>query len=172
MTVEDDVVAQIAARTSTVPAPGVITTAIDLVSGQNLRVGPVRKATESGRVALTTSQVPQQCVFVHESGGFPTERFIGGGDQLGALPYVVDPDAPQGWERLEKPTVDVYTRSLPRAYDDGLALAYAMLQSIDRSPPTGYLEAKVVTPRPNYVSENEQDCHVWVFSVELIKCLP
>jgi hypothetical protein len=162
MTAAADVATHIAARVvEGTPAAGEIEGPVNLTYGANCREGPERPATENQGAQ---GAVPDECVFVVPTGGFPDEPFRGGDPTL--TPRTTPPET---WPGIEKPTFDVVVRGLRKNFDRAYELALVVRQAIDKSPPAGYFESRAPNP-PNYVREDEENRHIFIFTVELRRC--
>ena len=119
-----------------------------LTYGTNCRVGPVRPPSDKQNLS---GAIPHECVFVHETGGFPKLSYVDGDNKGG----------------LEPITVQVLVRSGVRDYDGGKALADLVLAALDMSPPAGYIECRTSAPRPGFVVEDETGHYLWSINATL-----
>lgn len=142
MSVEQDVAIALAVSLSGVP--------YSLVYGTNCREGPVRKASDN---QLLTGKVPHRCVFILSTTGEPDEPWQDGGLKTGRL----------------KPGVQIWVRSDVQQYTNGLALAQAVWFAMDKTPPTGYQEARCSNSGPLYVREDDAGHHEWSINLILHK---
>lgn len=118
-----------------------------LTYGTNCREGPVRKRSDNPAVA---GAVPDKCVFVLSTAGRKDEPWQNGGGFL--------------W-----PSVQIWVRSEVQRYTDGLTLAQAVWDAVDKNPPTGYQEARCGNSGPLYVREDDAGHHEWSINVDLWK---
>lgn len=157
-----DIAIQIASRVTVAPGPGQVAGPVDLTYGQNCREGPERPKTPS--VTAANGGVGDECVFVVPTGGFADQPFIGG--------YTTtDPrdQEPSTWGGIKDWSFDVVVRGVPHNWDRAYLLAESCHLAIDKSPPSGYFEARAPQP-PRYVRMDSQNRHVFIFAVSLRQC--
>jgi hypothetical protein len=112
--------------------------ALSLTLGTNLFIGKMRAADIGG--------VPDACVSVMTIGGPPPQDYCQGGTH-----------SPQYYQ----PTLQVMVRSAPRDWAGGDAVARAVFESVNDSPPSAYHGARAQTGAPLYVGEDDEGQHLW-----------
>lgn len=117
------------------------------VYGANVREGPVRKPTDG----VATGSVPHECVFCVGTGGLDDQAYADGGAKTAEKRF----------------TVQIWVRSEPLAYDDGKALADAVFDAVDKTPPAGYFECRALASQAAYVRLDDTDHHEWSINVLL-----
>jgi hypothetical protein len=130
-----------------------------LVDGFNVRVGPLQKADDNQNI---TNAVPEECVFILESGGPKDVTYHG------ECVSAVDADRFAGEYQFG---FTAYTRSKPHDFNGGLALATQVHKTLNRKPPAGYIEIELNNSSPSFVVKDETDHYVWSNSGTLKQAL-
>lgn len=116
-----------------------------LTYGSNVRPGPLCPPDTAG-----TKPVPERCVFVLQTMGLNDIPYLDGGSKTSE-------------KRLG---LQITIRSPRNDYDNGLTLALAVWAAIDKTPPSGYSEARAFGSGPGYVGKDSSGCHI--FSINVI----
>lgn len=113
-----------------------------LTLGTNLFMGPLRAKNVA---------IPDQVVFVLNTGGPQPSEFIEGG----------------GTPELYEHSLQVRVRSAPGAssFEDGQALARTVRDAIHRASISGYIDVWVRSSSPDYIEVDDEDRHEWVIGV-------
>lgn len=126
-----------------------------LTAGQNIRRGPRMKPSDRQDIA---GAIPQQCVFVLLTSGLAPITY------LGSQSSTLNPNLLAG---EDYPTVQIWIRSNPLDYDGGRNLSFSVLRAVDRKPPSGFYESEVRGSGPNYIGQDDQNCHEWSINITL-----
>lgn len=114
-----------------------------LTLGTNLFEGPPRYHTTP-----ESSHIPDECVFVMETGGPAAEAF------LGSTSYE---DRQNG--------VQIRVRSAGEDYSGGRTLARAVRDALHHAAVSGYADVSVRASSPDYLGVTEKGHHEWSVSV-------
>lgn len=114
--------------------------AIGLTPGTNLFTGPERPLGDG---------IPDECVFVLGSGGYPPVAFFDSSGQ----DYCIS-------------TIQISVRSGSRDYGAGLSLARNVRDSVHKTDVLGYVDIRAREAEPNYLGQDEQQMHTWTINVE------
>jgi hypothetical protein len=105
---------------------------------------------ESGQIG-GTYPIPQKAVFVRFASGSP--------------PVVHRSSNVEEKEWL----VDILVRGNPGAYKDTRDDAQTILDAVNDSPPTGYIDAKTQTSHPQWIDQDDNGSHVFAVTLRLRK---
>lgn len=120
-----------------------------LTLGVNCFHGPVREADAD---LAAPGAIPHEAVFCLGTGGLVDEPFQDGGLKTA----------------LKRPAVTIRIRSNLDDFDGGLSLANDVFDAIDKTPPTGYIEARAANSQPNYLRQDDVGHHEWTINVSLM----
>lgn len=136
--------------------PGELLGPVDLVYGVNVRTGAEKPADAES--ATFAGAIPDECVFVLESGGRSFEAWKGG-----------DQDDWTNWPGADNPGIEIVIRSKPFDYDGGKLLADVVAAALDMNPPPGYFYSRATRGRPEFDVEDDQNRFKWSVSFEMRK---
>lgn len=152
----------LATRLSTAPTSEQVSSPVDLVLGQNLRVSKVQApSTSTGILA----HVPIECVFITPVGSLP--EIVELGTTVGTDPGDDIPN-PADWPRIRAPQFIITVRGNVNDYDRTAALADAVYFGLHFSPPSGYVDC--VLGEPDFVAENPRDSDVFTLTATAYSC--
>lgn len=127
---------------------------IDLMNHLNANVSALTTSGTSrnlwsGKLRAAEGRIPQECVFVLATGGFP----------------------PQGYAdttsiNLRMSGVQVFVRSNPRDFEGGQSLARKVRDALHHATIAGYIDVQAVQAEPIYIEEDEDGLHTWSVNFE------
>ena len=122
----------------------------ELMEVINTAVGSLTKATnlfDSPPIAAKKANIPEQCVFVFETGG------------AAPLPYLNN--------NADANMRDVQIRTRSPDFGPGVTLAREARDAAHRSAPTGFFGVLARESAPVYLGKDDQDLHEWSNNITL-----